>query len=64
LKKSVFAAEFEERTGFELRKVWLNPIDDDLLIEWGDSGYFRTETKAIYSRAHLEAAVEAVGEKQ
>jgi len=70
LKKSVFAAEFEERTGETLQMTWINVVHDTP-DEWCFATnthvgfrFFDRITKGIFTRAHLEAAVEAVGEKQ
>jgi len=70
LKKSVFAAEFEERTGETLQMTWINVVHD-MPDEWCfvtnthvGFRFFDCITKGIFTRAHLEAAIEAVGEKQ
>jgi DNA-binding transcriptional regulator YiaG len=70
MKKSVFAAEFEERTGFKFGDLFISAKGTYLkMLYWFNKGVhdtttFAIRTKSLYTRAHLEAAIGVVGEKE
>ena len=71
MTKAEFVKEFEERTGRRLH--YLSWHDDRAYLSFyhlaadcrtGRTGGFWRQTVALYSRAHLNAAIAAVGEKE